>query len=628
MIINNFQFSNSSVIFHVLDVFTVLLPILLSVAFVTIQERKQLAAHQRRVGPDTVGYYGILQPFSDALKLILKENIIPAHSNKFLFVLAPVSTLIFSLLGWGIVPFGQGLAISDWSLGILYTLALSSLGVTWKFCSVWVDYSNLLLPTDKSTFKQYTNYNIKIITQCLQNLAFVVSSTGPTRPGNLVQANSNKFYSTNNTSYSTLNNLSLEEFAHWFSGFCDAESNFYILDLGNRFSFYFYIKLHLDDIKVLHYLNYKLELGKVYTHEDTCTFRINKFEELHKLFNILDIKPLNTTKYLNYLAFKEGLFLYYNQRNTQLSLRERSIIFNKIRELKNSMNTLRTKFILPDTHKILITPYWLLGFFEGDGSLPVSNIKSFPLRFNIVQSITEKEVIEQIKLFLLEVADSTGSFNIKKINSNPIQIIESTNSKFSDNTKLCLNLNINDQSFLSKIIVPFFNKLQFFTKKELDFKDWKNILELKTRGWHLSEEAANLIVAISRQMNNNRLSTNTRKALSNSSGLELDTEKENSLNYNLLLEKVTDFLGKPSNFEVYPDGKIFIKSSQKFWKGRGNVKIEVYDKEGFFLYSFDNLEMTAKFFNVNKHIIKYRLNSGKALILPTGEFYFKRYMSF
>ena len=75
MIINNFQFSNSSIIFHVLDVFTVLLPILLSVAFVTIQERKQLAAHQRRVGPDTVGYYGILQPFSDALKLILKENI-------------------------------------------------------------------------------------------------------------------------------------------------------------------------------------------------------------------------------------------------------------------------------------------------------------------------------------------------------------------------------------------------------------------------------------------------------------------------------------------------------------------------------------------------------------------------
>ncbi len=107
----------------------VIFPILLAVAFVTIIERKQLAAHQRRVGPNTSGYYGTLQPFADALKLILKETVIPSQSNKILFHLAPVSTLIFSLLGWGIIPFGQGLTLSDLSLGILYTLALSSLGV-------------------------------------------------------------------------------------------------------------------------------------------------------------------------------------------------------------------------------------------------------------------------------------------------------------------------------------------------------------------------------------------------------------------------------------------------------------------------------------------------------------------
>jgi NADH-ubiquinone oxidoreductase chain 1 len=112
-----------------LDVLAVIIPILMAVAFMTIIERKQLAAHQRRVGPNTVGYYGILQPFSDALKLILKETIIPSQSNKFLFYLAPVSTLIFSLLGWAIIPFGQGLTLSDFSMGVLYTLALSSLGV-------------------------------------------------------------------------------------------------------------------------------------------------------------------------------------------------------------------------------------------------------------------------------------------------------------------------------------------------------------------------------------------------------------------------------------------------------------------------------------------------------------------
>jgi NADH-ubiquinone oxidoreductase chain 1 len=126
---NNFTVLILNLLVNLIDVLCVILPILLSVAFMTIIERKQLAAHQRRVGPNTVGYYGILQPFSDALKLVLKETIIPSQSNKVLFYLAPVSTLIFSLLGWGIIPFGQGLALSDFSLGILYTLALSSLGV-------------------------------------------------------------------------------------------------------------------------------------------------------------------------------------------------------------------------------------------------------------------------------------------------------------------------------------------------------------------------------------------------------------------------------------------------------------------------------------------------------------------
>jgi NADH-ubiquinone oxidoreductase chain 1 len=123
------KFSISSLIFNLIDVLCVILPILLAVAFMTIIERKQLAAHQRRVGPNIVGYYGLLQPFSDALKLILKETIIPSHSNKVLFFLAPISTLVFSLLGWAVIPFGKGLAISDLSLGVLYSLALSSLGV-------------------------------------------------------------------------------------------------------------------------------------------------------------------------------------------------------------------------------------------------------------------------------------------------------------------------------------------------------------------------------------------------------------------------------------------------------------------------------------------------------------------
>ena len=99
MINNNLILIILNTLISLIDVLLVLLPVLLSVAFMTIIERKQLAAHQRRVGPNTVGYYGILQPFADALKLVVKETIIPSQSNKVLFYLAPVSTLIFSLLG-------------------------------------------------------------------------------------------------------------------------------------------------------------------------------------------------------------------------------------------------------------------------------------------------------------------------------------------------------------------------------------------------------------------------------------------------------------------------------------------------------------------------------------------------
>nr|YP_010886790.1 NADH dehydrogenase subunit 1 [Lanmaoa macrocarpa]WJH17091.1 NADH dehydrogenase subunit 1 [Lanmaoa macrocarpa] len=129
LMINNNLLTIIDILINLIDVLAVILPMLLSVAFMTIIERKQLAAHQRRVGPNIVGYYGIAQPFADALKLILKETVIPSQSNKVLFYLAPVATLIFSLLGWGIIPFGQGLTLFDFSLGILYTLALSSLGV-------------------------------------------------------------------------------------------------------------------------------------------------------------------------------------------------------------------------------------------------------------------------------------------------------------------------------------------------------------------------------------------------------------------------------------------------------------------------------------------------------------------
>lgn len=124
-------------IFSILEILVLIVPILLSVAFITIIERKVLAAIQRRVGPNTVGYYGVLQPFADALKLLVKENVVPSQATTFMFYLAPVISLVFSLLNWAIIPFGDGLVLVDIELGVLYTLAISSIGIYGVLFAGW-----------------------------------------------------------------------------------------------------------------------------------------------------------------------------------------------------------------------------------------------------------------------------------------------------------------------------------------------------------------------------------------------------------------------------------------------------------------------------------------------------------
>ena len=125
------------VLISIIEVLLLTVPILVMVAYVTIAERKTMASMQRRLGPNIVGYYGLLQAFADALKLLLKEYVSPTQSNFILFFIGPIITLIFSLIGYAVIPFGPGITISDLNLGLVYMLAVSSLSTYGILLAGW-----------------------------------------------------------------------------------------------------------------------------------------------------------------------------------------------------------------------------------------------------------------------------------------------------------------------------------------------------------------------------------------------------------------------------------------------------------------------------------------------------------
>jgi len=112
-----------------------------SVAYLTLAERKILGFMQVRPGPNRVGYWGLLQPLADGIKLLLKEIIVPARSNKFLFVAAPVLALTPALAAWAVVPFGDGMQVANVNAGLLYILAMTSLGVYGIIIAGWASNS-------------------------------------------------------------------------------------------------------------------------------------------------------------------------------------------------------------------------------------------------------------------------------------------------------------------------------------------------------------------------------------------------------------------------------------------------------------------------------------------------------
>ena len=146
----------------ILSIIVFIVPLMIAVAYFTLAERKIMAAIQRRRGPDTVGFLGLLQPIADGLKLFLKETILPTNSSTFLFILSPVISFTLSLIIWAVIPLAQTFVIADVDAGLLYIFTLSSVAVYGVLTSGWASNSKYAFLGALRSAAQMVSYEISM----------------------------------------------------------------------------------------------------------------------------------------------------------------------------------------------------------------------------------------------------------------------------------------------------------------------------------------------------------------------------------------------------------------------------------------------------------------------------------
>jgi NADH-quinone oxidoreductase subunit H len=144
------------------EVIAVVVPLLIAVAYLTYFERKVLAYSQLRKGPNVVGPFGLLQPFADGLKLLIKETIVPSGANRLVFIAAPVVTFTLSLVAWAVIPVDAGTVVANINVGILYLFAISSLGVYGIILAGWASNSRYAFLGALRSAAQMVSYEVAI----------------------------------------------------------------------------------------------------------------------------------------------------------------------------------------------------------------------------------------------------------------------------------------------------------------------------------------------------------------------------------------------------------------------------------------------------------------------------------
>jgi hypothetical protein len=338
----------------------------------------------------------------------------------------------------------------------------------------------------------------------------------------------------------------------------------------------FRITLHIDDRNALEFIKTTLGCGRLNTERDVLVFTISQLSDIKNiLIPLFEQFPLNSTKHLDYLAFKKAFFMFLNRKTSELNKQD-----------LYSMNVKRVSYVLPAGHNIRITGNYLVGLLEGDGSF-FFNKHDMTVRVSFVTTTPNKVLLEKIREFLLSHLDEYSG-----ILGSSTKLINITDKKIKGDNKPISVLEVYQVDYICNILIPYFDKIQFRTKKYMDYIDFRTLAFLTLDGKYLTEKGKELMIKLGDTMNNNRLSTN-----SNPLTIDMSTRSE----LDLLIKS------KPL-IEVDSEGRAMIVHEKKYI--RSTYIIKVIFLNGSISY-FTNGVSCAKALHVSNNTITQRLNDSK-----------------